>query len=382
MNTLVVVDDEPAFAEFVAAVASAATYTVDTFDAVAAFRRHLASGWPSVLVMDLQMPGSDGIELLRELGQQGCTSKIILLSGTDARVLDAAFRLGAATGLSMAAKLSKPVRAQELKEILVDLLSKEIEPTAEALAGAINEDRLFLLFQPKVSIPTRRMIGVEALVRWRSNTGRVILPSTIIPLAEASGLIDRLTWWVVESAFRQTGDWLRKGLDLHLAVNLSAGNIHDRQLPDQLADLCASFGVEPERITLELTETASTQDHITLLEVLGRFRIKGFHLSIDDFGTGFSSVTQLLRLPFSELKVDRSFVSEMDRVHEAAVVTKTLIHMTHDLGLAAVAEGVENKACLDLLSKWGCDIAQGYYFSKPVEAAAIEAMAATPSWMQ
>ena len=175
---------------------------------------------------------------------------------------------------------------------------------------------------------------------------------------------------------------MRNGVDLQLAVNLSAGNIHDRQLPDRLAELCASAEIKPDRITLELTETASTQDHITLLEVLGRFRIKGFHLSIDDFGTGFSSVAQLLRLPFSELKVDRSFVSGIDRLHEAAVVTKTIIHMAHDLGLLAVAEGVESKACLDMLSEWGCDIAQGYYFSKPIESVAVEARAVADCWAQ
>ena len=381
MNTLAIVDDEPTFAEFVATVASSAGYAVNTFHSVAALRHHVANGWPSALIMDLQMPGSDGIELLRELGDLGCSSRIILLSGMDGRILDTAFRLGQAVGLSMSAKLSKPVRAQELRQILSSLPGKESEPTAEALAAAIDENKLFLLYQPKINLATKRMVGVEALVRWKNNTGRVILPGKFIPLAETSGLIDRLTWWVVQSAFQQAADWLRRGIDLHLAINLSAGNIHTRDLPDQLADLCRTSGIHPDRITLELTETASTQDHITLLEVLGRFRIKGFHLSIDDFGTGFSSVAQLLRLPFSELKVDRSFVSDMDHVHEAAVISKTLIDMAHNLGLVTVAEGVETQASLDMLSTWGCDVVQGFLFSKPADAASIEAMFLSPPWI-
>ena len=381
MNSLVVVDDERAFAEFVAAAASAVGYEVTVANSVDAFRRIVEDHWPSVLVTDLQMPGCDGIELIRELGERGCSSKIILLSGTDARVLDTAFRLGSAVGLSMAARFSKPVRARVLKEILDELRDRAMEPTAEALAAAIDAGDLFLLYQPKIAIPSKRMIGVEALVRWKLNTGRVIPPASFIPLAESSGLIDRLTWWVVKAAFQQASAWHRTGLDIELAVNLSAINIHDRHLPDGLVELSAREGVEPERVTLELTETASNQDLVTLLEVLGRFRLKGFRLSIDDFGTGYSSVAQLLRLPFSELKIDKSFVTEMDRVPEAAIVARTLIHMAHDLGLRATAEGVERLPCLQMLSECGCDIAQGYLFSKPVNAAAIAALAKVPAWV-
>ncbi len=172
--------------------------------------------------------------------------------------------------------------------------------------------------------------------------------------------------------WNQAAEWHRAGLDLQLAVNLSVANLQDRQLPDLLAELCAGEGVEPDHVTLELTETASTKDYVLLLEVLSRFRIKGFHLPIDDFGTGYSLVIQLLRLPFSELKIDKSFVSEMDHVREAAVVVKTPIDMAHNLELLAVAEGVETHKCLEMLREWGCDIAQGYYFSKPVEAEQIK----------
>ncbi|PWC31960.1 EAL domain-containing protein, partial [Azospirillum sp. TSO22-1] len=253
-------------------------------------------------------------------------------------------------------------------------------PTVEALSAAIETGRLFLLYQPKVDIATKRLVGVEALVRWRDEAGRVIPPDSFIPLAEASGLIDRLTAWVVDCAIGQVGEWRRKNLDLRVAVNLSAGNLHNRRLPDLLAARCDAAGVAADHVILELTETASMQDFVTMLEVLGRFRLKGFHLSVDDFGTGYSSVARLLRLPFSELKVDRSFVSGMADMHESAVVTKALIDLAHNLGLSAVAEGVETRAAFEMLEKWGCDVAQGYFFSRPTEAAAIEAMVLTPTW--
>ncbi|MBF0094518.1 MAG: EAL domain-containing response regulator [Alphaproteobacteria bacterium] len=381
MNTLLIVDDESTFAAFVVKVASAAGYRARAAASVSAFHADVETGWPSVLVLDLQMPGTDGIELLREIGERRCPSKVVLISGVDERVLDSAHRLGVEIGLAMAGAVRKPVRATELRQRLAALHGDLGNPTPEALAAAIDSERLFLLYQPKVDVRTRRVVGVEALVRWRGESGRIIPPDAFVPMAETSGLIDRLTAWVVDRAFRQAGAWRGMGLDLQVAVNLSARNIHDRQLPDLLAARCAAAGVTPERLTLELTETASMQDAATLLEILSRFRLKGFRLSIDDFGTGYSSIAQLLRLPFSELKVDKSFVSGMETARELAVIVETTIGMAHNLGLSVVAEGVETEAALRMLGKWNCDLAQGYLFSEPVEAAAIETMAASPAGM-
>jgi EAL domain-containing protein (putative c-di-GMP-specific phosphodiesterase class I) len=364
-------------------VAAAANYAAKVVSSAEAFRRETEERWPAVLLLDLQMPDTDGIELLREIGERRCTSKIILVSGMDGRVLESARRLGQELGLAMAGKVPKPVRAAELRQLLATLREDvDAPPTAEALAAAVDDDRLFLLYQPKIDIRSGQMTGVEALVRWKSDTGRVIPPTAFIPVAEASGLIDRLTSWVVSSAFRQAGAWRQKGVELHVAVNLSAGNVHDRQLPDRLAALCATENLPPSAVTLEITETTSAHDHTTLLEVLGRFRLKGFHLSIDDFGTGYSSVAQLLRLPFSELKVDKSFISEIGYSRDAEIVAKTVIDMAHNLGLSAVAEGVEAEPVLRTLLGWNCDVAQGYLFSRPVSPAAIEAMAAASPWQR
>ncbi|OIR00305.1 phytochrome-like protein cph2 [mine drainage metagenome] len=374
MTSLIVLDDEFAFADFVAKVASSAGFDATVAETAMDFRRLTERTWPRVLVLDLYMPDTDGIELLRELRERQCDSRIILLSGTDGRVLDAAYRLGGELGLSMAEKLTKPVRAPDLRRLLESLRGDRPQPTAESLAAAIAADRLFLLYQPKVELKSGRILGVEALVRWRDDDGTVIPPDSFIPLAESAGLIDTLTDWVVRAALCQAGRWQGRGLDLHMAVNLSAGNLHDRHLPDRVARYCAENGVSPESVTLELTETASSKDSATMLEVLGRFRLKGFRLSIDDFGTGYSSVAQLLRLPFSELKIDKSFVLEIGRSREADIVAKTLIDMARNLGLVTVAEGVESDRSLTALRAWECAMAQGYLFSRPAEAEAVERM--------
>lgn len=379
MSSLLVIDDERAFGEFVVKVATQIGFNATATDNAADFRRLLDETMPAIVVLDLQIPDVDGLELLHELGERHCRAKIVLLSGADSRILDSAWRLGDELGLAMAPPIQKPIRAAALSQALAALGNPSGELTAASLAQAMSEDRLFLLYQPKVDVKTGRLVGVEALVRLRADDGSVVPPDAFIPLAEQSDLIDRLTERVIGLAFPQAAAWHAQGLDLRVAVNLSAKNIHDRQLPGTLAAKCREAGVPPQSITLELTETTFTADGIILLEVLGRLRLKGFHLSIDDFGIGYSSIAQLLRLPFSELKVDQSFVTNLDRMRESRVVTKTIIDMAHNLGLSAVAEGVETEAVMRLLAEFGCDIAQGYLFSKPVDAERIQALAASSS---
>ena len=373
MKTLSIVDDERAFAEFIAEVASGLNYETRIAESSRSFLTGGRQAWPSVLLLDLQMPDVDGIEMLRELGRLGCTSKVILASGMDARVLHAAAQVGKTAGLQIAGMLEKPVRVATVRDMLNRLRDDKVDWTADELAHAIEFDELFLEYQPIVRIQTRQMVGVEALVRWRHASGRVIPPMEFIPLAEASGLIDRLTEWVIETALGQVGEWWRRGIALHISINVSALNIRNREFPDRIAALCQQMGVAPDWVTFELTETASTRDPDALIEILGRIRVKGFHLSIDDFGTGYSSVAQLLRLPFSEMKIDRSFIAEVHSKQDSEIVSRTLVGMARDLGLKAVAEGVDSKEALHRLREWGCPLAQGFLFSRPVSAAAIEA---------
>jgi len=377
MSGLVIIDDKRDFGEFVVMVANQVGIGAQATDNAVDFRRLVDESMPSVVVLDLQIPDVDGLELLIELGERRCRAKIMLISGMDLRVLDTARRLGGELGLSMVPPIQKPIGAAALGRVLARLGAQSGELTEAGLSRAISEDRLFLVYQPKIDVKTRRWIGVEALVRLKTRDGSIIPPVAFIPLAEHSEQIDRLTEWVINHALHQAAAWRANGLELQVAVNLSAKNIHDRQLPDTLASKCRAGGIPPQSITLELTETAFTTDSVTLLEVLGRLRLKGFHLSIDDFGTGYSSIAQLLRLPFTELKVDQSFVTDLDLVRSSRVVTKTIIDMAHNLGLSAVAEGVETEPVMRLLAEFGCDIAQGDLFSKPVDAMQIQSLAAS-----
>jgi EAL domain-containing protein (putative c-di-GMP-specific phosphodiesterase class I) len=241
---------------------------------------------------------------------------------------------------------------------------------ARQLPDAIANETLSLVFQPKVRLDTGEFAGVEALVRWaHPNLGNVS-PAEFVPLAELSGHIDSLTRWVIEAALRACQGWRANGLDAPLAVNVSACNLGDDLLPDRIVELCAAYGTPPERLTLELTESA-TQNLVSLMHNLTRLRLRGVGVSIDDFGTGYSSLAQLRALPFTELKVDQCFVRQLGESADSEIIVKAIIDLAHNLGLKVVAEGVESQAAIDMLKRFGSDMVQGYYVSRPLDERAL-----------
>jgi EAL domain-containing protein (putative c-di-GMP-specific phosphodiesterase class I) len=194
-----------------------------------------------------------------------------------------------------------------------------------------------------------------------------------IPFAESSAFIDPLTHWLAEAACKQLRAWDTEGLVFDVALNISAHTLHEPRLADVLDDYCGEADVMPARVTLELTETAAMRDAAQMLEVLTRLRLKGFKLAIDDFGTGYSSLVQLHRLPFTEIKIDRTFVADCTRSDESRSIVRVVIDLAHALGMKAVAEGVESADVLDLLRQLGCDEAQGYFIARPMAASEIHA---------
>jgi EAL domain-containing protein (putative c-di-GMP-specific phosphodiesterase class I) len=334
--------------------------------------RMMAKSWaPTLVILDLSMPGCDGVELMRELATAQCRAHVVVASGLDDRTVEATVRLGAERGLKMGGALAKPARLQTLRDMLSKFITVDRESLTGELAAAIKGEQLFLQYQPKLDCRAGRMTAVEALVRWRHPTRGIVPPDQFIALAEANGLIDPLTDWVVATAARQAAEWQNQGMPLDVAINISAKNTQDIDLPDRLVDLCRTAGASPGGIILELTETSAMRDAVQMMDVLTRLRVKGFRLSIDDFGTGYSSLVQLQRMPFSELKVDRSFVMQMMRSKDCRVIVEIVIDLARKLGLTSVAEGVENQAILDELLKLGCDAAQGYHLSRPVDAARL-----------
>jgi EAL domain-containing protein (putative c-di-GMP-specific phosphodiesterase class I) len=239
------------------------------------------------------------------------------------------------------------------------------EKLATELALVIERNALTLAFQPKIELATGRMSGVEALARWDHPRLGPIGPSTFVSIAERFGSIDALTEWVIGAALRQWSDWREQGLITNIAFNISALTLRDVHFPDHLDRLCRVEGVPAERVVVEITEGA-TQHAIRLLDTLTRFRIKGIGLSLDDFGTGYSSLLQLRRLPYTELKIDQSFVKDSVSSRESRLIIEAMVGLAHGFGLTATAEGIEDEATLALLRDLGCDHGQGFFISHPL----------------
>ncbi len=245
------------------------------------------------------------------------------------------------------------------------------------LRRAIDGDELTLHYQPKVSLRTNRCIGVEALIRWQHPQHGLIPPDQFIPLAERTGLIKNLSYWVLNAALKQARDWLAEGVDVPIAVNLSMRDLHDAELPDTVDRLLRHWQVEPRQLAVEITENGLMADPARALQTITGLRVMGIRIAIDDFGTGYSSLAYLKRLPVDELKIDRSFVRDLATDDDDLAIVRSTISLGHDLGLTIVAEGIEDAGTSDLLRRLGCDIAQGYFIGRPMSATALLASLGT-----
>ncbi|RZI72927.1 MAG: EAL domain-containing protein [Pseudomonas sp.] len=241
------------------------------------------------------------------------------------------------------------------------------------LRQAARNGELSLHYQPKLDIRNGRVTQAEALLRWQHPQFGSVSPAEFIVLAERTGSIQILTNWVIEEALRQLAEWAYRGLVLQVSVNISADDLLDGNLADRVAALLKLYRVPAEQLIFEITESAIMREPEQSLKVLNRLREFGISLSVDDFGTGYSSLAHLKRLPVQELKIDQSFVRDLDETSEDAVIVRSTIEMSHNLGLKVVAEGVEYEHSLRLLERWHCDTAQGYLISRPLDAITFEA---------
>lgn len=236
------------------------------------------------------------------------------------------------------------------------------------LRHAIEHDQLILHYQPKINHTTGKVVGVEALVRWQHPKRGFLPPDLFIPAAEQTGLIGPLTRWVLAKALAQCAAFHQAGFSINVAVNLSARNLHDKQLALEIAGLLSQADIKPSCLTLEITESAVMDDPVFALDILHQLDKMGVTLAIDDFGTGYSSLAYLSKLPVDEIKIDKSFVIGMMSDAQAAVIVRSTIDLGHNLNLKVVAEGVETQQVWETLTQWGCDTAQGFYMSKPLPA--------------
>ena len=381
MTKIYIVDDDIQIAELLTATVESIGLNSQYFTSARQFIE-LSVDETDIILLDLNMPDIDGIEVLRTLGKNECLAQLVLISGHDKGVLHSAEQLAQAHSLKVAASFTKPVQIDELQKLILkisqdtsslDSVSGAIQtlPTVDELRRAISEKQLVLHYQPQVDVKTGELRGVEALVRWQHPERGLVFPDQFITLAEKNDLIGDLTASVIAMSIEQSREWQDRGLTTKVSVNISSENITSLSLPEQLTDMLSHNQLDPTRLSLEVTESALMGELVTSLDILTRLRMKGFGLSIDDFGTGYSSLSQLHKIPFTELKIDQSFIMSMTQDDESRAIVKTCILLGHELNMELVAEGVETQEILDILKVFGCDIAQGYHIARPMPAEAL-----------
>jgi len=249
------------------------------------------------------------------------------------------------------------------------------------LRHAIEQEQMSLNFQPKIDFKTKKISGVEALLRWNHPDHGFVSPEIFIPLAEQTGIIEQLTTWVIDAALKQHSDWASGGMFIPMAINLSPVTLHETDFPKQVARLQDKWNVGSAGLTLEITESAIMSDVARATDTVNQLHEMGIRISIDDFGTGYTSLSYIRRLPVSEIKVDKSFVLNMREVNDDAVIVRSIVELGHNLGLSVVAEGIEDEETWDLLSGLLCNTAQGYFISRPVSAEAFSEWAKNGDWL-
>jgi EAL domain-containing protein (putative c-di-GMP-specific phosphodiesterase class I) len=378
---ILVIDDESDVGEFVSAAAEAMGFQCTATTDASVFLALLTPD-TTLILLDLLMPEMDGIEVLRLLGAQKCKAGIVLMSGVGKRTLESAGQLAQVLGLSIVGNLQKPFRLAELEQVLGSAAEPDPLPADqpcvtqitqnEELRSAVERDEFVLHYQPQIDIATGSVSGVEALVRWQHPERGLIYPDNFISRMEKLGLIDQLGWIVTNRAMSEVAQFYDgDGETFMLSVNESVYSLHDLKFPDIFVSLAEKHGISPGNVTIEITESGLIEELSRTLDILIRLRMKQVKLSIDDFGTGYAMMQQLKNIPATELKIDRSFVQQMNGNDRDRVMIRKTIELAHELGMKVVGEGVETKAQLEMLRSNGCDSAQGYYFSRPVPPAEL-----------
>ena len=384
---ILVLDDESFMLKLLSRVLSNLGYTSVTLcDSGRAALERIADvdAAPNVILLDLNMPEMDGIEFVRHLVDRHYPGSLILVSGEDERILQTTVKLVRAHKIPILGYLHKPVKPDALSALLEEWAPPSADTAGMAkkvynpdeLRAAIDGGQLVNYYQPKVAVATGEVVGVETLVRWRHPVDGIVFPDQFIGVAEAAGLIDDLTKAVFAEAMAQAKAWQEMQLPLRIAVNVSMDNLASLDFLNFVAERATREGIAPQNVVLEVTETRLMQDTRAPLEILTRLRLKRFRLSIDDFGTGHSSLAQLRDIPFDELKIDQGFVHRAGTDETLRAIYDASLSLARQLNMEVVAEGVQDRDDWNLLRRTGCDLAQGAFVSSPMQAADL------PGWIE
>ena len=340
-----------------------------------------------LVVCDLDMPEMDGMEFIRHLGQAELTVSLIISSAKERALLDSVEKMARAYGVRLLGVIDKPVTLAGLKE----LIARYESPKPKVVHASVNAPDFSLehilqglqkkqfepFFQPKVDMASGRLVGAEALARWRHPEHGLVAPYAFIPLLEQSKNIDELTFVMLAAAAVACRTWRERSMELTVSVNLSLASLTDTMLADRITHVVRTARLDPRHMMLEITESAAMTEVAYALENLARLRMRGFGLSIDDYGTGYSSMQQLTRIPFTELKIDQSFVTDCVANKATRAIIESSVGMARNMGIKSVGEGVESQADWDALKATGCNVAQGYFIAKPMDGSSFLDFCAT-----
>ena len=367
--TLIVIDDDADVASLIGDIAERAGFEVNIINDSTRVLQELKALEPAAIVLDLQMPALDGVEVLRVLADKRTPAGILLVSGMDERTRSAAETFGNEKGLRMLGTVQKPFSPEDMLQTLRSARAATASLTPDDLQRAITNDHLLVLYQPTVRQlggSDWRINSMEALIRWNHAERGLLNPAEFVAMGESSGLIRPMTDFVIQKGLEQVKAWQSNRIGLGLRVNISASLLTDVEFPDRFEALINELEIDPALVTLEITETAMLDQHPNTFDILTRFRLKNVNLAIDDFGIGYSSLTQLFRMPFNEMKIDKSLLFRVPQSSEAKIMVEALVDLAHNLQLGVCAEGVESREVLDFLSDIGCDSAQGFFISRPI----------------
>jgi EAL domain-containing protein (putative c-di-GMP-specific phosphodiesterase class I)/CheY-like chemotaxis protein len=330
-----------------------------------------------IIVSDLDMPGMDGMEFIRHVGEVGRPVSVIVASGLDRSLVASVESMARAYGVHLLGAIEKPATAKKLSAAIAAYGAgpqgaerakpAPVLPLEEILHG-LARDEFAPYFQAKMDLETGEVRGAEAVARWRHPEHGIVTPHGFVKALEECGRIAQLTDLMLREGAKCCARWMAAGSQATLAVNLSLVSLSDMSIAERFTEIATSEGIKPRNIVLEITESAAATHLGKVLENLSRLRMKGFGLSIDDYGTGYSSMQQLTRIAFTELKIDQTFVRNSAQPSSRAMIESSL-EMAEKLDIVAVAEGIETRAEWDLLRELGCPMGQGYFIARPMEAA-------------